>query len=123
MTPTQHAAFEAICRADPECRCPLISGEAPYWYCPQTEGYIPNAIAAAAITDHLHTRLESEDFRESEVVRQGGVWRVLSLLDKEIGAFPSKLSAYLCAHAVRLGLAETVEALKADQQGGTNDPA
>jgi hypothetical protein len=108
MTPAQLAAFNAICKADPECRCPLVYRERDVWmhrFTPHLVSPVPNGPAAAAITDHLHTRLCVVDEDRMVSVRSDGSWRERRTLNTR---FTSKLSAYLAAHIVRLGLDRTL---------------
>lgn len=110
MTPAQHAAYETVCAADPECRCPLVfymppEGESCENWSGVGGGLIHSTLAAAAITDHLNTRLEQDSALDGSVEWDGALWCFMSF---EVAAHPprltSKLSAYLAAHIVRLGL-------------------
>ena len=112
MTPEQIRMYDRLCAADPTLRCE---------YC--TTAYLKGLFghgssggeygkfAIAAITDHLHTRLDEEHSRSKTVLyceMDGGGWWAIRLPIKSGGpvvdVYKDKLTAYLTAHAVRLGV-------------------
>lgn len=110
MTPSQNAAHTAVCQADPECRCPLVyfDGHAGFgtgaWR-DTDDSLVARAIADAAITDHLHTRLVQDDDSDESAEWNGTEWMVTGwTTEGAVHRFASKLSAMLAAHIIRLGL-------------------
>jgi hypothetical protein len=127
MTPAQLAAYSAVCEADPECRCTLVDLAIPHdptikpqWFETRDDVFITDGLAAAVLADHLHTRYQVSDPSPDPHHVEGFIptdqaeilWKVTTF-DRSrpfhesvvyLYGGPSKLSAYLAAHIVRLGL-------------------
>ncbi len=122
MTPQQLKAYEAICAADPACRCPLVhyggrfsdSDDEKDPICWRQSAYLGWRIlpdlALSAIENHLHTRLEASSAK-AETERDaiwiemdgGGWWEVNQRgVIGPIWANPNKLNVCLVAHILRL---------------------
>lgn len=118
MTPAQHAAYLAVCAADPDCRCPHVyfdghAGLGAGAWRDTEDAPVAIPVAVATITDHLHTRLESVnhtfmgyDGPDIEVSLEGASgWLCYATAKFGGGVYcKSKLSAYLAAHVIRLNL-------------------
>lgn len=126
MTPSEIAAYEAVCRADPECRCYAviiqptedrrITGGVLAFDCDLFHDRVSIALAVAAVRDHLHTRLEHLDAISATptiVCDKDGLWHALSVPTDDYGGDDickptTKLRATIAAHVVRLGLPRTL---------------
>lgn len=108
MTPAQLEAYLAVCAADTECRCPLAQRYEDLWINPGKGYVIGKEIAAAAITDHLHTRLGWQNGSAS--AEYGSVPQRWTCIDWGVNCGEpvirntDKLTAMLAAHIVRLDL-------------------